>query len=221
MTSNPDSRPGAVPRSDAQPPPGQSPRPVREGPHTGPQPRYGDWMQTYTGRQFWPLDPRDEELDIRDIAHALSHTCRYNGHVDRFYSVAEHSVLLSTVVSAENQLWALMHDAAEAYIGDMVRPLKRFMHKFQETENHLLHAIARKFNLPNQTMSKAGIIPPEVVTADTRILLNERAILMKAPPADWNLGKLKRLPGVEIIGWHPRHAEHMFLQRFEELGGEV
>ena len=66
--------------------------------------RKGDWMQTYTGRQFWPIDPRANEVHIEDIAHALSMMCRYNGHCRTFYSVAEHSVLVSQHVPPEHAL---------------------------------------------------------------------------------------------------------------------
>lgn len=65
-----------------------------------PTERAGDWMQTFTGRQFWPMDPRPEDLDILDIAHALSLLCRFGGHCQRFYSVAEHSVHVSTLATA-------------------------------------------------------------------------------------------------------------------------
>jgi hypothetical protein len=87
--------------------------------------RRGDWMQTFTGRAFYPLDPRPEDIDPVDIAHALSLICRYGGHSSRFYSVAEHCVLMSHAVAPEHALWALLHDATEAYLGDMIRPLKR------------------------------------------------------------------------------------------------
>jgi hypothetical protein len=65
----------------------------------------GDWIQTATGRPFWPIDPRPEDIDIEDIAHALSMLCRFGGHCLRFYSVAEHSVLLSQYVAPEHKLW--------------------------------------------------------------------------------------------------------------------
>ena len=81
--------------------------------------RNGSWLQTYTGIQFWPLDPRPEEIDIQDIAHALSLLCRFNGHCQRFYSVAEHSVHVSTILAPEFGLWGLLHDAAEAYLSDI------------------------------------------------------------------------------------------------------
>ena len=73
--------------------------------------RKGNWMQTFTGRQFWPADPRADEIDIRDIAHALSMQCRYAGHCTQFYSVAEHCVLLANAIP-EQKLWALLHDAS-------------------------------------------------------------------------------------------------------------
>jgi hypothetical protein len=95
----------------------------------------GGWMQTFTGRQFFPMDPRPEEVDPTDIAHALSLLCRYNGHVDRFYSVAEHCVHLSYVVPPEHALWALLHDATEAYVGDMISPLKIHMPGYRAAED--------------------------------------------------------------------------------------
>ncbi len=95
--------------------------------------RLGDWIQTASGGSFFPLDPRPEEVDIDDIATALSRMNRYNGHFSDkfdFYSVAEHSILLAQYVqertgSATHAMWALLHDAAEAYTSDVPRPLKR------------------------------------------------------------------------------------------------
>ena len=112
----------------------------------------GDWMQTYTGVRFYPMDPRPEELDIRDIAHALSLICRYGGHVDRFYSVAEHCVLMSQCVPEEHALWALLHDASEAYVGDMVRPLKRQLPEYEAAEGRVIAAIVERVGLPSTRM---------------------------------------------------------------------
>lgn len=89
--------------------------------------RKGDWIQTYTGRQFWPLDPKPEEVCIEDIAHALSQQCRYAGHTIRFYSVAQHSVEIALRVPRAAALWGLLHDAAEAYLVDLPRPVKYLM----------------------------------------------------------------------------------------------
>lgn len=168
------------------------------------------WMQTYTGRQFFPTSPRTEDIDILDIAHALSLTCRYGGHVDRFYSVAEHSVLVSQNVPAEHALWGLLHDAAEAYVGDMVRPLKLQMPTYRHVEDRILTAIALKFDLPGLT------IPLAVKNADARILLDERAALMKAPPHPWDVDGFAPL-GANVVGCKPPAAEAIFLDRFRAL----
>jgi len=78
----------------------------------------------FSGGTFDILNPRAEDVRIEDIAHALSQQCRFTGHTKTFYSVAQHSVLASTLVAAPDELWALLHDASEAYMGDMNRPLK-------------------------------------------------------------------------------------------------
>lgn len=171
----------------------------------------GDWMQTYTGRRFFPMDPRAEEIDPLDIAHALSLLCRYNGHVDRFYSVAEHCVLMSYAVRHEVALWALLHDATEAYVGDMIRPLKGSMPDYRDAEDRVMAAIVERFGLQSLHM------PAEVKAADSRILLTERDELMKVAPHAWAVDHLEPLP-VNVQGWDPGVAEAMYLARLHELG---
>jgi uncharacterized protein len=172
----------------------------------------GDWMQTFTGRKFFPMDPRPEEINGLDIAHALSLQCRYNGHTTRFYSVAEHCVLLSYAVSPENALWALLHDASEAYVGDMIRPLKLHMPAYVEAEDVVMGVIAYKFGLAGSTM------PDEVKDADTRILLNEKAELMYNPSGLlWTVDGMEPLPNVVVEGWSPEVAEQRYLARLSEL----
>jgi hypothetical protein len=136
--------------------------------------RVGDWIQTYSGGRFWPLDPRAEEVEIIDIAHALSQICRYNGHCRMFYSVAQHSMLVAAACSAENRLWGLMHDAAEAYLADVVRPVKHCLEGWEAIEERVLRAIAERFGL-------AWPVPAEVKEIDTRILINEKRDLMRNP----------------------------------------
>lgn len=173
----------------------------------------GSWMQTYTGRQFYPLAAEPEDIDPVDIAHALSLICRYGGHVNRFYSVAEHCVLLSQHVPAGYALWALLHDATEAYVGDMVRPLKQHMPAYCDVEDRLMTVIARRFGL------YGAAIPDVVRDADSRILLDERAVLMSAPPQPWGQDELEPL-GVEVVGHDPRSAESLFLWQLDQLGVE-
>jgi uncharacterized protein len=129
--------------------------------------RIGDWLQTYSGKCFWPLDPRPEEVDIYDIAHSLSMTCRYSGHCKEFYSVAEHSILLSRVVSPQNAMWALLHDAAEAYSSDIPRPLKKSLPDWKIMEKRIMDAVCIKFSLPLEE-------PEEVRYYDLAITSDEK-----------------------------------------------
>lgn len=174
--------------------------------------RVGDWMQTYTGRAFYPLDPRPEDIDPRDIAHALSLICRYGGHVTRFYSVAEHCVLMSHAVCPECALWALLHDATEAYVGDMIRPLKLAMPAYREAEDRLMRVICDRFGLGHQC-------PADVKSADNRILRDERDALMAPAPLPWTA--IENIPalGVTIKAWPPYLAEARYLARLHELAG--
>lgn len=169
----------------------------------------GDWMQTFTGRQFFPLTPAPEDIDPNDIAHALSLICRYGGHVTRFYSVAEHCVLLSHAVAPEHALWALLHDATEAYVGDMVRPIKRYLADYIAIEDRVAWAIAERFGLDPS-------MPAEVKDADNRILLDERAAVMAPAPHPWHQDGLEPL-GVHVAGWPPEVAELRYRARLQEL----
>ena len=168
--------------------------------------RRGDWMQTFTGRMFWPLDPRADEIEIEDIAHALSMQCRYAGHCTRFYSVAEHCVLLAGAVEEHHALWALLHDASEAYLVDVPRPVKPFLTGYRFAEAHVMAAVAERFGL--------GPMPEEVKDADNRILEDERQQIMAPAPKAWNVGPAL---GVTVHGWEPERAERAFLSLFRIL----
>lgn len=173
--------------------------------------RRGDWMQTFSGRQFWPLDPRPGEVFIHDIAHALANQCRYAGHCRRFYSVAEHSVLLARAVAPEHRLWALLHDAAEAYLVDLPRPVKRQVVGYAAAEATVMFAICLRFGL-------AIDMPPAVHDADFRILRDELEQNMASPPAPWGVQEAEPL-GVTLRFWKPDEAEFWFLKEFDHLTG--
>lgn len=173
---------------------------------TGPV-RPGDFMQTYTGRKFWPLDPRTDEVCIEDIAHALSMQCRYGGHCLRFYSVAEHSVLMARAVGPDVALWALLHDAAEAYVADMPRPLKRFLAGYKDVEAKVMAAVCDKFGLPHE-------MPAAVKDSDERILADE--IRQNMAPMDWH-GEHAEGLGVTLRFWRPEVARDAFLAEFQYL----
>lgn len=169
--------------------------------------RKGDWMQTFTGQQFWPLDPRPDDIDINDIAWSLAHLCRYNGHCQMFYSVAEHSVLVSQILPPEFALCGLLHDATEAYCADVPRPLKPFLTGYAAIEDGIWRAVAKRFGLPE-------VMPREVHEADNSVLMAEKPVLM-GQNFEW---RIKATPAnVLIKGLTPHEASAAFLQRFHEL----
>jgi hypothetical protein len=178
-----------------------------------PTDRKGDWMQTYTGRQFWPVDPRPEEIFIEDIAHALSLACRYAGHCMRFYSVAEHSVLVSQNLPDHLKLWGLLHDASEAYLVDIPRPLKPFLTNYRELEDGVMEAVCKKFGL--DYIADPFAMPSDVKAVDNRILHDEQAQIMAPSVAAWNLAGAPL--NVDLHLWSPAEAEHQFLKTFLDL----
>jgi 5'-nucleotidase len=101
-----------------------------------------EYIRTFTGAKFYPLDPDPDFVRIEDIAHSLSLVCRWAGHVPHFYSVALHSIHVSRMVDSGQALAALLHDASEAYLGDMAKPVKLDMPDYNLAENRLMSTIA-------------------------------------------------------------------------------
>jgi len=176
--------------------------------------RFGNWMISYKGRRLYPLDLRPEDIDIEEIAHSLSNLCRFGGHCKQFYSVAQHSVLVSNQCSPENRLVGLLHDATEAYCGDIVRPLKQHLPGFGIIENGVWTAIAAKFEIP-------FAIPEEIAREDARALLAEKRDLLTHHEHKWEFPQCAfpdLIPNPETIEpWPPRNAESVFLSVFETL----
>jgi hypothetical protein len=170
--------------------------------------RIGSWIQTYASVEFYPLDARPEEINIGDIAHSLSMQCRFNGHCLKFYSVAEHSCFVSDFASEENKLGALLHDAAEAYLSDMPKPLKPFMQTYLEAEKKLEEKICERFGLKE-------IMNAEIKALDTAILFAEAAQNMGPPPKEWEF-KVDPLP-VTLQYWTPERAQQEFMNRYWRL----
>lgn len=170
------------------------------------------WMQTYTGLAF-RFPPTPDMISVIDIAHALSMQCRYNGHCRRFYSVAEHSVLMARWFLDRDQpdlaRAALFHDAGEAYVSDVPRPLKPHVPAFQVLSDAVDEVIAAKWRV-------AHMHAPEIAAADWRILTDEKAALMGDAPEPWFLHPAGGL-GVEIRCWSPETAERELLGTFRLL----
>jgi hypothetical protein len=171
--------------------------------------REGDWLQTFTGRKFWPLDPLPSEVCIEDIAHALAMKCRYGGHCAAFYSVAEHSVSVSRLVPPPLALWGLLHDAGEAYLADVPRPVKPYLVGWHSLEARVLAAVCNRFGLPL-------VEPAEVKRIDFAITADEKSALMVDGPT-W--AGLPPPVGAAIRCLPPAEAKAEFLARFAELYG--
>lgn len=108
------------------------------------------WIQTYMGHKFDYNDVEHSTIDIKDIAHSLSQICRFSGMSKKFYSVAQHSLRVCESLkdcNKETQLYALLHDAAEAYISDVPRPLKENLEKYKEIENNIFFNIIHTFGI--------------------------------------------------------------------------
>lgn len=181
------------------------------------------WIQTRSGKKFDPLNPDPATIDIEDIAHALSQVCRFTGHCSRFYSVAEHSVRVSRRVFQltgdwEQAMWGLLHDASEAYLADIARPVKRTpeLLLYCRIEGRLQRRIAHRFNLGSEE-------PAAVKRADVELLGVEATELMQPLHPEWLAcappGTFPAIeyPGRESLGWAPDVARDRFLIRFDML----
>ena len=172
------------------------------------------WIHTWSGRTFWPLSPATADVEARDITVALSRRARFSGMTVNFYSVAQHSVEVSRRAGTEEMAkWGLLHDAAEAYLPDFVRPLKRLFPTFYQVEDHLLSVIGARFGL-------ALPLPPEVVVADDRMCMTELRDLFGDRESGY------RMAGVEPYEdrlnpdtWPPDFAAGQFQAEFRRLFG--
>ena len=139
----------------------------------------GGWMEVYTGTKFYPVFPRAKDVSIVDIAHSLSLLCRFNGHCAYFYSVGHHSlncyeVAKSSYSSIRIQFFALMHDAAEAYLSDIVRPLKPFVQGYKDLEDNVEFAVWKHFGYTPTEAEWAIVkrIDDAVLRSEGKILMN-------------------------------------------------
>jgi len=164
----------------------------------------GAWITTYTGKKFHFRNPSVDEVCIEDIAHHLSLLCRFTGAIKEFYSVAEHSIRVAGIVPKPLKLSALLHDAAEAYINDISRPVK-YTHRLDKTEKAIMDVVAKKYKITPYA--------PEIKEADDILIATEARDLMP------NTDAWAKLPQPLADKIHPftsyEYVEHLFLIRFE------
>jgi hypothetical protein len=189
------------------------------------------WIQTWSGKRVFLDRPDRDVVEIEDIAHALANVCRFGGH-SHFYSVAQHSILVSELVREKDKslaLAGLLHDAAEAYLGDVVRPLKRILGaSYSDLERAWMTVIAEKFSAP-------GVFDPLVKEADNQALAIERRDVMTQHPEivkEWEdlppppalalfprlhfMTQLADVPS-RLLPFPPHPTRLFFLRQFEDL----
>lgn len=166
--------------------------------------RSGAWLDL--------LDPASSDFTIDDIAHGLAHTCRYAGQADGFYSVAEHSLLVSET-AVGHELAGLLHDAAEAFIGDVTRPLKQLLPEYKRIEAAIETEIFARFGIEN--------VDPAVKRADLEVLAAEQAQIMPEGTDSWAADAGVEAAKVVVERLAPSVAKHRFLERYERLTQRV
>jgi 5'-deoxynucleotidase YfbR-like HD superfamily hydrolase len=174
----------------------------------------GPLILTVGGRTLDVHHPLESAFDIEDIAHGLSNAARYNGHTRQFYSVAQHSVLVSHVVPPPFAFAGLLHDAAEAYLSDVAKPLKLLLPDYNEAEERVETVLLRRFGLPAR-------LPPHIKEADVRLLVTEQRDLMPPGTDRWALEQGIRPLEHRIEPLPPEQARRQFLDRFRELAASV
>ena len=172
-----------------------------------------DYVSTYSGNRFYPLRPHIDKVAIEDIAHGLAYQCRFNGQTQVFYSIAQHSLIVASLVPPRMRLTALLHDAAEAYLGDMVKPLKVLLPEFAALEDKVSAIIAATYGIDFSDYAP-------IKQADLIALATEKRDLMPHSAERWAyLDGIAPLPGI-IDAMGPAEAKQRFLQAFAELSGE-
>lgn len=178
--------------------------------HQYPNADKNGWIQTYTGKSFYPQNPTMDSICIEDIAHALSQLCRFTGHTSVPYNVAQHCILVSYLCDPENALYGLIHDSSEAYLGDQSSPIKKLpeLAGYRELEKRVQDAICRRFGL-------SEIEPKDVKRADLMMLSIESNTFMSPLHKDWKMPYI--IPTLKIEPLSSQAAKELFLERFNQL----
>lgn len=170
-------------------------------------------VRTYTGRNLDLLDPDPKEIDIQDIAHHLAKLDRYNGAGHYSYSVGQHSLLVADALPKEYKLQGLLHDATEAYLGDVVSPLKKLLPDYRKIEQNVMNAVCKRFEI---TFPRPNIIK----RADQAVMAAEMHQVVKWPDLPKKQGLPEPPKGIEIRPMDWKEVRQTFIERFKALRKE-
>lgn len=187
-------------------------------------PPTNEWILTHSGIQYKICSPVPENINLRDIAHALSNICRFGGHTRGFYSVGQHSIHCTQYILSRKDipnryivaLKTLLHDATEAYMGDMVRPLKHTPHMryYRKLEKCTEVAVFAALGIPLITSKEKGYI----TEADNVLLMTERRDVMNHGNIEWKgFEAFKPWKGISIVPTNPVTVEAQFISLFDRL----
>lgn len=180
------------------------------------QERVGDYVRVKSGNHFYVLDPRPEDITVNDIAHSLANLCRFTGHGDRFYCVGEHSILCARAArklgySTLQQLYCLLHDASEAVMNDLARPVKQNIPQYKEIEDNVMAVMWKVVGLPKPTEEDYKIVK----LMDNTLLVNEMEQLMSRddiPDVDYEMMFIDL-----SVGYNAGEAKLPFLEIYLSL----
>lgn len=180
-------------------------------PYIDPEKKKNPWIQTYTGKQYFYLDPKPESIDILDIARSLSMIPRFLGHLNRNYSVGQHSLYVSRMVSAEAAFWGLLHDATEAYLSDLPGPAKWILSKYVDLEKAAEAVIISNFEI-----TVTDKIRREVKEADIQMVVTENAQL-RSHKIPWGYHESIKPSTNTLATYTWEEVEQLFLERYYHL----
>lgn len=169
----------------------------------------GGWIQSYKGDKVFPLNPQPQDFSLETVAHALALKCRFNGHCQSFYSVAQHAVIVSRFVEPQYALHGLLHELDEVFLPDIPRPIKSSISGWQEILEKNMAVGVQAFNLSLP-------LPDNVVYVDSQVLHAEKKVLMPNSPEPWE-DSLPPAINYHIVPMAWEIAEKMFLERYREI----
>jgi hypothetical protein len=178
----------------------------------------GPYIATASGKPYWPFDPKPEDIRPFDLAVHLSRICRFNGALDPsipgVYSVAQHCCIACDHAPTELKLEALLHDAHEAYVHDIAKPIKLGLDDYNELERLNERVMRKRFGLPKK-------MTPEVKTLDRRLFATEVRDLMPSPHETLRFACSEEPLLTRITPWVPQQARQAFLERLHGLWSET